>query len=165
MSCQGKGCGSVPTQETEGDLESQKLFDQGYYCAEAVLMSIAKEHGLDSPLIPAVATGFCSGLARTSGMCGAVTGGILALNLALGRRSERETVEKNYQAVQQLVSQFASRCGSANCSDLLGCDLGTPEGQQHFGRNGLWSRCRGFVGAATEITQSLIAENQLASKA
>jgi len=147
------------------NLESQDLFDKGYYCAEGVLMQIAKENGIESPLIPAIATGFCAGVSRTSGTCGALSGGILALNVVLGRRSERESAEGNFNAVKKLVEEFTFQCGTANCTELLGCDIGTSEGQQHFGKNALWSRCREFVGKATLITQKLIAESNAVEKA
>ena len=164
MSVQNTDPNPVQAEENKDNLESQKLFDKGYYCAEGVLMHIAQEHGIESPLIPAIATGFCVGVSGTSGTCGALTGGIMGLNVVLGRSSERESAERNFSAVKNLISEFTSHCGSANCTELLGCDLGTPEGQQHFGENGLWSRCREFVGTATAITQRLIVENNAAKK-
>lgn len=136
---------------------SRRLFDAGYYCAEAVLLAVARHNGIESPLIPAIATGFCSGLARTSGMCGALAGGVLGLNLVYGRDRELESVEQNYAVVQRLVSAFAEACGSTRCSELLGCDLGTPEGQRSFGENGLHARCREFSATATRIAVALSA--------
>lgn len=161
MTCKptGTDASQNENENENADFESQKLFDKGFYCAEGVLMSIAKEHGIESPIIPAIATGFCSGMARTSGMCGALTGGMLALNLVLGRQSEKQSVEHNYRAVQSLVTEFKNRCGSVNCSELLDCDLGTPEGQVQFGKEELWRRCREYVGVATEIAESLIERN------
>ncbi len=99
-------------------------------------------------------------MARTSGMCGALTGGMLALNLVMGRQPETQSVERNYKGVQSLVSTFKNRCGSVNCSELLGCDHGTSEGQVKFGNEGLWSHCREYVDIATEIATSLIERPQ-----
>lgn len=130
---------------------SQHLFDTGYYCAESVLLGIARERGIESPLIPAIATGLCSGMARTSGMCGALSGGILALNLVHGRHRPEQSVEQNYSAVQALISDFSTRCGTTGCSQLLGCDLGTEAGQQTFRTQGLISRCREYVGIAAGL--------------
>ncbi len=130
---------------------SQRLFDTGYYCAESVLLGIAQERGIDSPLIPGIATGLCSGMARTSGMCGALSGGILALNLVHGRSQAGQSVERNYVAVQELISEFTTRCGATGCSQLLGCDLGTEAGQQTFREQGLAARCREYVGIAAGL--------------
>jgi hypothetical protein len=49
---------------------SLELFTSGYFYAESVLLAIAESRGIQSDLIPRRATGFCSGIARTGGMCG-----------------------------------------------------------------------------------------------
>jgi len=153
--CGGCATASEPSSTADPEGSSKALFDSGYYCAEAVLLAVAKHNGIESPLIPAIATGFCSGLSRTSGMCGALTGGILGLNLVYGRDREVESVEQNYFAVQRLVAEFGAACGSTKCSELLGCDLGTPEGQQTFRENKLHERCREYTAIATKIAVSL----------
>lgn len=154
------GCGccataTEPSSTATPESNSKGLFDSGFYCAEAVLLAVAKHNGIESPLIPAIATGFCSGLSRTSGMCGALTGGILGINLIYGRDREVESVEQNYSVVQRLVSEFGTACGSIKCNELLGCDLGTPEGQQMFRENKLYERCREYTAIATKIAVSL----------
>lgn len=144
---------SLPSGSPEE--EARRLFKSGYYCAESVLMAVTKDCGIESPLIPSIATGFCSGISRTSGMCGALTGGILALNLLYGRSNAEESVARNYDAVQQLIQGFQSNHGSTNCSELLGCHLGTPEGQKEFKEKQLHSRCLGFSATATRLTIAL----------
>lgn len=47
--------------------KSRELFNSGYYCAESVLMAIAESRNVQSDLMPRIATGFCSGMARTGG--------------------------------------------------------------------------------------------------
>jgi hypothetical protein len=49
---------------------SIELFRPGYFCAESVLMAIAESRGIQSDLITKIEAGFCSGIARTGGMCG-----------------------------------------------------------------------------------------------
>jgi hypothetical protein len=51
---------------------SPELFRSGFFCAESVLLAIAESQGIQSDLIPRIATGFYSGISRTDGMCGAV---------------------------------------------------------------------------------------------
>ncbi len=65
------------------------LFKSGYYCAESVLLAIAEEKGIQSKLIPKIATGFCSGTLRMCGQCGAVNGAILSINLLTGRNDDQ----------------------------------------------------------------------------
>ncbi|HOO88447.1 MAG TPA: hypothetical protein PK442_12150, partial [Synergistales bacterium] len=42
-------------------------FLSGLYCAESALLAVAEARGTRSELIPNIATGFCSGMARTCG--------------------------------------------------------------------------------------------------
>lgn len=143
-----------------GDIYEKAVsaFDSGWYCGESVLLTIAKEMSIESPLIPAIATGFCSGMSRSCGMCGAVSGGILALNILYGRQSKEESIDRNYEAVQRLLRTFEKEFSSTNCRQLLDCDLSAPEGQQQFEKKKLWKKCHLYTGRAAEITRGIIAD-------
>ena len=138
--------------------KSRELFESGFYCAESVLMAIASSRNIQSDLIPRIATGFCSGMARSSGQCGAVSGAMMALSLFTGRQSPAQSVDGNYALVRELMKQFAERFGNTNCRALLGCDLDTIEGQQVFGANHLIERCYDYAQGATQIAMSLLEE-------
>jgi C_GCAxxG_C_C family probable redox protein len=140
---------------------SGELFASGYYWAESVLLGIAEGKGIQSDLIPKIATGFCGGVSRTCGMCGALSGGIMAIGLFTGRRSPEDSVLKSYEPVQELLKRFATEFGSTNCKDLTGCDLGTDEGQKQFKSNNLMEKCRGYTEEATRIAMGII-EGELA---
>ena len=106
-----------------------------------------------------MATGFCSGMARTCGTCGAVSGAILTINLFTGRSEPGQPVDKNYAAVQKLIQQFNAQFGAMNCQQLLGgVDLGTAEGQQTFREKSLFGGCLNFAEGATRIAMTLLAE-------
>lgn len=138
---------------------ARRRFDQGLYCAESVLAAVARQCGIESPLIPAIATGLCSGMARTGGPCGALTGGILALNIAYGRDSAGDAVEQNYRQVQRLITAFETAHGATRCDALLGCHLGTPEGQRAFREQRLHERCREYTASAARLAAGLIGED------
>lgn len=131
-------------------------FDKGFYCAESVLKVIARQQGILSELIPMIATGLCSGMARTCGMCGALSGGILALNIVYGRKSNSESVKNNYMVVQELIKVFQEEFGSANCQELLDCNIGTPEGQEIFDSKKMIRHCREYTGRAAEFVSAII---------
>jgi peroxiredoxin len=79
-------------------------------------------------------------MARRQEVCGAVSGGILALGLRHGRGEgqDKNPTEETYRLVRKLTSQFESVHGSCICCTLLqGCDLNTPHGQQSFKQNEL----------------------------
>lgn len=140
----------------------EALFNDGFYCAECVVQAVADHYGLESELLPRLATGFCSGMARTGGTCGAVTGGVLALSLFLGRATAERPVEANYALVQAFVDGFRQEFGTLNCSDLLGCDLGSEAGQQQFQDQDLQQRCRGYSGYAADMVSRLLDHGVLA---
>ncbi len=137
---------------------SREFFGSGYYCAESVLLAMAESLGIHSDLIPRLATGFCSGMARTGGQCGAVSGAMMGIGLVAGRRSPAETVDSSYVLVQELFKRFEDEFGSTNCRALLGCDLATPEGQQTFRANRLLEHCFDYAEGATRIALSLLKE-------
>ena len=131
-------------------------FDAGFGCAEAVLKAVAEHIGVESDLIPRLATGFCGGMARTGGMCGAVTGGVLALNLLYGRSDADGDKEANYKAIQEFMHLFRERFNEVNCPGLTGVELSTEEGQRQFTERNLHPRCANFVGEATRMVLETI---------
>ncbi len=121
-----------------------------------MLLAVAENEGIQSDFIPKIATGFCGGVSRTCGMCGAVSGGIMAIGLFAGRSAPTESVADSYGMVRKLVEDFGSQFGSTNCKELTGCDLGTDEGQKYFKENNIRQRCWIFTEQATRIALGLI---------
>ncbi len=137
---------------------SLELFRSGFFCAESVLQALAESQGIQSDIIPRIATGFCSGIARTGGMCGAVSGGIMGMGLVAGRDSPAESLEPVYGLAQKLIRAFEEQFGSVNCRQLMGCDLATEEGQRYFMENNLMERCLQYAEGATRLAVALIEE-------
>lgn len=137
---------------------AEKSFASGLFCAESVLLALAQGQGIQSELLPKMASGFCSGMARTCGTCGAVTGAIMGLGMILGRSQAGESVEPVYAATQRFMGEFEREFGSRDCHVLLGCDLGTPEGQATFREKKLGERCAHYTGRAAEIAANILAE-------
>ena len=83
-------------------------------------------------------------------------GAIMAINLFYGRSRPEESLESNFAVVQTLINKFESKFGSTNCKKLIGCDLGTEEGQNTFKENNLVEQCKDFTEEATKIAMSII---------
>jgi C_GCAxxG_C_C family probable redox protein len=132
-------------------IRSRQLFDSGLFCAESVLQAVAEHYQIRSELIPKIATGFCSGLARTKGTCGAVSGGILAINLLSGRNTPEQSIEKNYIHVQNFLKKFMEKYKSITCPELIPCDISTLEGLQQFRALNLIETCKQIVEMATAM--------------
>jgi C_GCAxxG_C_C family probable redox protein len=138
---------------------AEDSFASGLYCAESVVTAIAEAEGVESEILPRVATGFGGGMARTSGDCGALTGAIMGVGLALGRSKAEESVEPAFAATRRLIAEFEREFGDRNCKALLGgCDLNTADGQALFKEKGLRRRCLQFTGGAAEIAARVIVE-------
>lgn len=136
---------------------AKKIFGaDGLFCAESVLTAVSEEAGVFSPLIPRIATGFCGGIARTRGICGAVAGGIMALGILYGRDNAEQSYETVYVKVQQFLQAFEDEYMSINCFELTGCDLSQEEGRQAFAENNMMEKCRQFTGRAASLVAELI---------
>ena len=138
---------------------SAELFEQGFCCSESVLHALAESQGVQSDLIPRIATGLCGGIARTGGICGAVSGGVLAISLATGRSDPKASREENQRLVRTFLSQCEAGFGSTNCEKLMGCRLDTPEGQRFFSEHNLRAKCAGFVREAARLAARLLDES------
>jgi C_GCAxxG_C_C family probable redox protein len=149
-----------PASIAEVRKSAEDSFASGLFCAESVVLAIAKAEGLESALLPKAATAFCSGMARSCGTCGALTGAIMGVSLVLGRSSVNESVQPSYTATQRLIQEFEREFGSRDCQVLLGgCDISTPEGHAMFKEKKLGQRCLQFTGKAAEIAARVIVEN------
>lgn len=103
--------------------------ESGYLCSESVLKGAAEHLGLTWERLPAIATGLGAGIGGTGQVCGALTGGAMALGLARGRNAPDEDFHHCLGLTQELAEAFRERFGSVACKDILGLDLGTEAGR------------------------------------
>jgi C_GCAxxG_C_C family probable redox protein len=144
---------------TKSDV-AMELFLAGYNCAQSVLYAYAAELGLEDEPALKLATGLGAGMARCGQVCGAVSGGIMALSLKYGR-GERQSplaMEQTYEKTQELMARFEKQRGSCLCRVLLqGCDLRTAEGQRHFNQHDLLHKtCVPCVETAIAVVAELL---------
>ncbi len=137
---------------------AEESFTSGFYCAESVVLALAGAMGIESEILPKAATAFCSGMGRMCGTCGALSGAIMGIGLALGRSNAAGSVEPAYTAARRLIREFEQEFGARDCHVLLGCDLNTPEGQAMFEEKKLGERCTRFTGRAAGIAARIIEE-------
>ncbi len=112
-----------------------EMFMSGFNCAQSILYAYGPELGLGEETALKIATGFGGGMGGRGEVCGAVTGGILALGLKHGRgeNQEKAVAQQAYAKTGELMAAFERAHGSCMCRTLLGgIDLRTPEGMQRF---------------------------------
>jgi len=133
-------------------------FGEGFSCSQAVLSAFAPDLDLERQAALRLASAFGGGMARTGQTCGAVTGALMVIGLKHGHvaAEDKATKEKTYALVRQFVDEFRTRNRALLCRDLLGCDIGTPEGMQLFREKGLNTLvCSRLVRDAAEILERL----------
>ena len=140
------------------DQRIDQFFTSGYRCAESVLLFVAESKNIQSDLIPKIATGFCAGISRTRGTCGAVAGAVMAINMFCGRTDPSLPLIQSYPPVQKFIKLFEERFGSTNCEQLIHCDLGTEEGQKKFISENIVATCKHMTAEATRMALSIIDE-------
>lgn len=118
---------------TKGDL-AKKYFEDGYNCAQAVLLAFCEDFGLEKETAIMMSAPFGGGIGRLREVCGTFTGMNMVLGLYEGKYDIKDNQKKTklYKDVQALAEKFKQDNGSIICRDLLGLrikgkDNPTPE--------------------------------------
>lgn len=136
--------------------KSLAYFSEGYNCAQSILASFGEDFSCDEATCMKMASSFGAGMARAQEVCGAVTGGLMAIGLALGERcATPEDRKPIYECAAAFMRLFKERFGSLLCRDLLGIDLSTPEGRDKMAQRG-HDTCHAYVGGAAEILERIL---------
>jgi C_GCAxxG_C_C family probable redox protein len=139
---------------TDPVVRAEALFARGVSCAPAVLAAFAPGLGLDAETAARLASTFGGGIAGTGNACGAITGALMAIGLARGPGTAPDAARKADATAEAkaLLAAFTARHGSIACRDLLGVDLGTPEGRARAAEAGLFRTvCPGLVRSAASL--------------
>jgi len=130
-----------------------KRFLEGYNCAQSVLLTIFEQSNGKNELVPKVATAFGGGIGRCGSVCGALSGGVMAIGIKYG--SNEPSVEKRlraYKLAKELYRRFEKQHGSVLCRELIGYDLSNPEELDKARKERvLEEKCVNFVRDAVEI--------------
>ncbi len=101
-----------------------------YYCSEAIVKTIKDEFELPLPDdVIAMASGFPVGIGGAGCTCGAISGGVLALGMFFGRKTEGDPcVNKVMALAKELHDTFKRRHKSTCCRVLTkGMELGSED--------------------------------------
>lgn len=138
--------------------DAEELFRGGFFCSEAVVSAIRSNFELDIPEeVIAMASGFPVGIGRSKCLCGAVSGGVMALGIFFGRTRQGDPkVEKNLAAAKELHDWFKE----ANGKNALCCRILTKEFDMSQGEHK--EQCIYFTGlVAKKVAEIVIREFEL----
>jgi len=109
-------------------------------------MALGESLGIESELIPRIATGFGGGVGSTHRhMCGALTGAVMATGIAWGRERPEESREKAVNLIRELLRGFHQEFGSANCYELVGIHYEEEGWSEKWQAMNMRDRCVEFV--------------------
>ena len=122
-----------------------------------MLLAVCQELGIESRLVPRIATAFGGGIGRTGAVCGAVVGGTMAIGLRHGREEASQSRDRAYTLGQEFRRRFEEEMGTISCRELTGVDLSTPEGLERFRSSDVPERvCRRARGVAFRLVMGLL---------
>jgi C_GCAxxG_C_C family probable redox protein len=135
-------------------------FLSGYNCSQSVLYAYCDELGFNKDLALKLASGFGAGMGRKGEVCGAVTGGVIAIGLKYGRgiEDDRSNTGESHRLTKDLMDRFEEKHGTYICRKLLNdCDLMTEEGQEYLRENDLLNKtCKECVRSAVQILEKIL---------
>ena len=130
--------------------KAAELYDDGFYCSQAVLAAFCEKYGMDKTLALKFSCGLNSGV-RCAGICGAVSGAILVVGLKYG-----DVKDICNSKTEEYITLFKEKNGSIICRDILGYDISTPEGKGKAVLENLFkTRCLNMVTSAAQILNDL----------
>ncbi len=131
--------------------DAERYYNSGFFCSEAVVASIRENFGLDIPEdIVKVASGFPVGIGGAKCVCGAVSGGIIALGMVFGRSKAGDEKVGLCMKLSAELHDFFKGKNKVLCCRVLTAKhtLGSPEHMQ---------QCTRFTGEIAQKTAEIIA--------
>ena len=146
--------------KNEKSIHTEKvvLYHQnGYNCAQSVMLTMQEYWKEENPLKPKVASAFGGGIGRSGSVCGALTGGVIAIGSKFGsNKPGSEEREKAYLLGQKFYNQFKKECGSVFCRDLIGYDLTNPKELEEARKANIFQeKCVHFLKKSVQILMDL----------
>jgi C_GCAxxG_C_C family probable redox protein len=114
--------------------------------------------GIQSEAIPQVATPFGGGMAHQGHTCGAISGSLMAIGLARGRKSKAVSPDPVYDPGAELQRRFLARFGALTCNELTGLDITSQEWSAAYTAAGGNRRCGDYLEMAARTVAELLAD-------
>ncbi|MBR3785803.1 MAG: C_GCAxxG_C_C family protein [Firmicutes bacterium] len=140
--------------------KAAEIFEEGYNCAQSVVLAFADELEIEPKTLAKLASSFGGGMGRLREVCGAVSGMFLVYGMLQGysEAGDTEGKKKQYKEIQAMAAAFEKKHGSIVCRELLKKPEG-PDSYEPAARtdNYYASRpCTRCVADAAEILESFL---------
>lgn len=132
---------------------------EGFLCSESVLLAVSNFLKIKNELVPKIATGFGAGIGGRGEVCGAISGGIIALGIKFGRNTPIKQKTKPYWFAFELLKRFEKEFDHITCLELTRCDLTTETGRKRYADEKMWeTKCRHYIETVTAIVFDMMSE-------
>ena len=134
------------------------LFMRGQDCGQVVLSHYADRVGISADDANRISSAFGGG-SGVGGTCGAVVGAMIVLGCFYGHKGPDDMEQRELMMSKraEFMEKWKEKRESSECKDLLGHDIGTPEGLQAILDAGLlFEFCPGLVSDAIEILDKML---------
>ncbi|MDY0151684.1 MAG: C-GCAxxG-C-C family protein [Candidatus Cloacimonas sp.] len=129
--------------------------EHGFNCAQAVLKQFCEQLGLEPEKALMLASGFGGGM-RIGTVCGAITGGLMALGMAYGFTDPQYKADIN-PFTMELIERFRATVGHVDCSAIIGIDTCDPVQQAQAKEQGIYAdKCPFAIATAITIVYDLL---------
>ena len=138
---------------------------EGYNCAQSVVGVFADRIGLTVDKLMAMAGGFGGGVGGShTELCGAVSGGILALSLLYPHTDGADKAGKQrvYAKGKEFRRRFEEVFSFTRCGDLLNARPGITEKTHAAARLGITAHCDIMIVTAVELLEQMLSEETAA---
>lgn len=135
-----------------------ELFNNGIDCSQIVTGEFSKELGLDLDILRKMASSFGGGM-QCGETCGAFTGALMIIGLQYGNSLEGDFEQKSIVQEKSALfkDEFLKKYPSCICKELLGYNIGEPEGREKIMEKGLLENyCPYIVKNSIEILEKII---------
>ena len=149
------------TPQERGQL-AKTYFEQGYNCAQAVLMAFEDRTGLDAVAAARAASSFGGGMGRMREVCGTVSGAYMALGIIQGYDdpADKAGKDRQYELVREFANRFKERNGidTIICRELLSGVPHTDGGQSEARTDAYYKRrpCSELCALSAEILEEML---------
>ena len=139
-------------------IEAKDYFAQKYNCAQSTFAPFARHLGMDVDLAFKISTPFGGGLGHMGQVCGAVSGGLMALGLVEGNAVvDREQKHACYRMAAEFQNRFKEAHGDVLCPRLLGLDIGDADQLQQARDANLFAEvCPEFIETAVRLMAEIL---------
>lgn len=134
------------------------MMKNGFLCSQAVFSTLGEQLGIDRSQAIKLATGLGAGISGRGDICGAISGGIMAIGLkhSNDQSSSYDPRNKTFYLTQELIEKIKVKHGCYTCRGLTGLDFNSPEGiKMYKERNTEEKVCLNVIRDTVETVENL----------